>query len=253
MSSRAVFLRDPFARVARFCARLRSVVCGNTRAQSTVIFRQPLKRCFDFTGALLLLAAGAPVLALAILLVRITSRGPAIFRQVRVGEKGREFRILKLRTMVMDAEQKTGPVLSGEEDPRVTRVGRWLRLTHIDELPQLVNVLTGEMSLVGPRPERPYFVNLFSKQLPGYRSRLTVRPGITGLAQVNGCCSLTPERKLEYDIEYLRRASPVVDGKILIKTTWLVVRAGLTGIPAESTASEVWKRQAAHVARLGLE
>ena len=224
-----------------------------TRPHSVDASQLSLKRCFDVAGALLLLAAGVPVLAIAMFLIWITSRGPAIYRQVRVGEMGREFRMLKLRTMVMDAELKTGPVLSGEDDPRVTRVGRWLRLTHIDELPQLVNVLTGEMSLVGPRPERPYFVNLFSKQLPGYRSRLTVRPGITGLAQVNGCCSLTPERKLEYDLVYLRAASLFLDGTILVKTAWLVVRAGLTGIPAESTAPGAWKRQAANFARLGLE
>ncbi len=221
--------------------------------QSTAAFQLFPKRCIDVVGALLLLAAGAPVLTVAILLVWITSRGPVVFQQVRVGKNGREFGILKLRTMVMDAEQKTGPVLSREDDPRVTRVGRWLRLTHIDELPQLVNVLAGEMSLVGPRPERPHFVSLFSKQLPGYRSRLAVRPGITGLAQVNGCSSLAPERKLEFDLEYLRESSLVFDGKILLKTAWLVIRAGLTGIPAESNATAVWKRQADHVVRLELE
>src|SRR5208283_3277961 len=126
-----------------------------------------------------------PVALIAALAVRFTSRGPVLYRQVRVGKNGVPFTLYKFRSMYADAEEKTGAVWASPEDPRVTPVGRWLRRLRIDEIPQLWNVLRGEMSLVGPRPERPEFVKSLAEKIPFYRQRLCIRPGITGWAQVN--------------------------------------------------------------------
>src|SRR5262249_47367345 len=138
----------------------------------------------DFVAALLLAIPAAPVVALIALVVKLTSRGPAFYTQPRVGQNGRLFWIIKVRTMVDKCESLTGPRWSMPGDPRVTRVGWFLRVTHLDELPQLLNVLCGHMSLIGPRPERPEFVPELERELPAYRQRLLVRPGVTGLAQV---------------------------------------------------------------------
>ena len=150
----------------------------------------------------------APLILLAMALVKLTSRGPAIYRQVRAGLGGRPFTIYKIRTMAHDCEARTGPVWATADDPRVTPLGRFLRRSHLDELPQLWNVLRGEMSLVGPRPERPEFVAQLQRAIPDYRRRLQVPPGVTGLAQVQ----LPPDtdlagvrRKLVYDLYYIRR------------------------------------------------
>jgi lipopolysaccharide/colanic/teichoic acid biosynthesis glycosyltransferase len=141
---------------------------------------------WQFWAAVILAILTLPVLLMAMMLVRLTSPGPAIYRQTRVGLHGRLFRLLKIRTMNVDAEASTGAVWTTSlEDPRITPVGRVLRWTHIDELPQLWNVLRGEMALVGPRPERPEFTGMLAQSLPGYLERLVVRPGVTGLAQVN--------------------------------------------------------------------
>lgn len=172
--------------------------------------------------ALLLLAPGLPLIALLVVLVRLTSRGPGIYQQTRVGLKGRHFRLYKLRSMRIDAEAGTGPVwaqLGG--DPRITRFGRFLRVTHLDELPQLFNVLKGEMVLVGPRPERPEFTHKLALEIPGYMHRHAVRPGITGLAQIN----LPPDtdlnsvrRKLVLDLVYIAEGGLWLDLKILACT-----------------------------------
>jgi lipopolysaccharide/colanic/teichoic acid biosynthesis glycosyltransferase len=157
-----------------------------------------------------------------VLIVRLNSRGPGIFRQVRVGKRGKAFTMYKLRSMRSDAESATGPAWSPTGgDPRVTRLGFWLRRLHLDELPQLFNVVRGEMSLVGPRPERPEFVEVLAEQLPGYLNRLMVQPGITGLAQIN----LPPDtdldsvrRKLVLDCEYVRAAGFWLDVRIVLCT-----------------------------------
>ena len=128
------------------------------------------------------------------------------------------FKLLKFRTMVQDAERDTGPVLTWEGDPRITKVGRILRRMRLDELPQLINVLRGDMSFVGPRPERPFFVDQFSDRIPDYRYRLQVKPGITGLAQIEGRYSTNPEDKLKYDLYYMRSFSFVLDLQIMLRT-----------------------------------
>ncbi len=184
--------------------------------------------CFRWKGltdpilAAILLVPGLPIIAVLVLLIRLNSKGPGIFRQKRVGKNGRVFTMYKLRTMAQNAEAKTGPVWTQAGDPRVTRLGWVLRKLHLDELPQLFNVLRGEMALIGPRPERPEFVQVLAKLVPGYAERLTVRPGVTGLAQIN----LPPDsdlisvwRKLQLDLEYIETASFFLDLRMFLCTT----------------------------------
>jgi lipopolysaccharide/colanic/teichoic acid biosynthesis glycosyltransferase len=181
--------------------------------------------------ALVLLLSTAPLIALLMVVVRLTSKGPALYRQRRVGRGGYVFTMWKLRTMRCDAELATGPVWAAlGHDPRVTPLGYWLRRLHLDELPQLVNVVRGEMALVGPRPERPEFVTILAAQIPGYLDRLDVLPGITGLAQIN----LPPDtdltsvrRKLVLDQQYIREASALLELRIVLCTALRVF--GLQG------------------------
>jgi lipopolysaccharide/colanic/teichoic acid biosynthesis glycosyltransferase len=181
----------------------------------------PLKAAIDRLLALVLLIPALPVLLLAALLVKLTSRGPAFYVQTRLGLYGRPFKIYKLRTMIHKAESLTGPRWSLPGDPRITRVGMFLRLTHLDELPQLLNVLRGDMSLIGPRPERPEFLPELERALPSYRQRLVVRPGVTGLAQVQLPADSDVDsvrRKLAYDLYYIQRLSPWLDLRLLFCT-----------------------------------
>jgi sugar transferase (PEP-CTERM system associated) len=174
-------------------------------------------------GAILTL----PVVLIAAVAIKLTSRGPVLYRQTRVGLNGVPFTLYKFRSMVADAEGKTGAVWASRDDPRVTAIGRWLRKLRIDELPQLWNVLAGEMSLVGPRPERPEFVQAFSEKIPYYRQRHCVRPGITGWAQINHKYGDTVEDtiiKLEYDLYYIKHISLSLDGFIIFQTLKTMLR-----------------------------
>jgi exopolysaccharide biosynthesis polyprenyl glycosylphosphotransferase len=184
-----------------------------------------VKRAIDLVLSAVGLIVTAPAVGMAALAVKVTSPGPVLFRQERVGRGGRSFTIYKLRTMVVDAEKHTGAVLSaGAADSRITPVGRLLRATRLDELPQLVNVLRGEMSLVGPRPERPCFVCRYEQEIPCYRERHQVRPGITGLAQVNGGYAIDAEMKLRYDLLYVYNRSLCLDLKVMFQTVATVFR-----------------------------
>jgi exopolysaccharide biosynthesis polyprenyl glycosylphosphotransferase len=184
-------------------------------------FYSKIKVLFDFSMALAGLVVLSPFFFIVPLLIKFDSRGPVIYSQVRVGRYGREFKIYKFRTMVKDAEVKTGPVLSsGSSDERVTALGRFLRKYHIDEFPQLINVLKGDMSVVGPRPERPHFVERFCKMLPVYSKRFLVKPGITGLAQVHGRYDSNFEHKLRYDLAYINNMNLLLDIKIIILTIY---------------------------------
>ena len=182
---------------------------------------QCVKRCIDMVGAVVggvLLLIPMAVIALAI---RLDSEGPALFKQERLGKDGKAFMMLKFRSMHLDAEAD-GPRWAESDDERCTRLGRVLRKFRLDELPQLWNILVGEMSFVGPRPERSCFYDEFETYIHGFRNRLAVKPGLTGLAQVNGGYDLKPEEKILYDMEYIKKQSLVMDIACLLKTAKLV-------------------------------
>lgn len=182
------------------------------------------KRAFDLAAGLAFLVVCSPVMAVAAILVRWDSPGPIFYRQKRVGADGRGFFITKFRTMRADAEAWTGPVFSTPDDPRQTRVGRVLRQLHLDELPQLFNVVRGDMSLVGPRPERPFFVEQFREEIPRYMARHRIKSGMTGLAQVNGQTGHegTIVERLRYDLYYIENWSILLDVRVLLMTVqWL--------------------------------
>jgi exopolysaccharide biosynthesis polyprenyl glycosylphosphotransferase len=186
-----------------------------------------LKRLMDITISLIGLACFGLLLPFVALAIVLDSPGPIFYRQERVGKAGQLIKVIKLRTMIPDAEAQQGPIWAVSGDSRVTRVGRLLRKSRIDELPQLMNVLKGEMSMVGPRPERPHFVERLQRTIPFYRTRLTVPPGLTGWAQVNygyGSTEHDALIKLQYDLYYLRHRSILLDGLILLRTIGTAVR-----------------------------
>lgn len=172
----------------------------------------------EWIAAVLLLVLTGPIILLAALAVRMTSRGPAFYSQTRLGRRGKPFRIHKLRTMSHNCERATGATWATANDPRITPLGRFLRKSHLDELPQLINVLRGEMSIVGPRPERPEFIPQLEQAVPHYSDRLLVRPGVTGLAQVQlpaDTDMASVRRKLAYDLYYVRHISFWLDFRLI--------------------------------------
>ncbi|MFX4262058.1 sugar transferase [Pelotomaculum propionicicum] len=179
---------------------------------------QVVKRLTDILLSLFAIIITAPLCILVSAAIKIDSRGPVFYRQKRLTLQEKSFVLYKFRTMVEDAEQESGPVLASENDPRVTRVGRFLRATRIDEIPQLLNVLKGDMSIVGPRPERPFFVSKLVKETPEYAFRMNVKSGMTGLAQIAGRYSTSAEIKLKYDLLYTKSYSPAKDLAILLQT-----------------------------------
>jgi sugar transferase (PEP-CTERM system associated) len=184
------------------------------------------KRLFDMGVAALLLTLTLPVIAVTAILIKLGSRGPAFYRQTRTGLYGQPFDILKLRSMRQDAEVAGKAIWAEADDPRITRVGRFIRKVRIDELPQVWTVLTGEMSFVGPRPERPEFVAELSKKIPFYAERHVVKPGITGWAQINypyGANLDDARQKLEYDLYYAKNYTPFLDVVIILQTIRVVL------------------------------
>lgn len=181
-----------------------------------------VKRSFDILWAVIVgMILLIPMLLIAAL-IRLDSPGPAIFKQERLGKNGKPFMIYKFRSMRLNAEEN-GPQWAEKDDKRCTRVGRILRRSHLDEIPQVLNILKGDMSLVGPRPERACFYDEFETYIPGFRDRLLVKPGLTGYAQVNGGYDLKPEEKIVYDMEYIRRRTLWWDLKLIVQTVRLVV------------------------------
>ncbi|MBO1308230.1 sugar transferase [Enterococcus sp. 669A] len=176
------------------------------------------KRIFDIVVSLILLVIASPFMLLTAALVKVTSPGPVIYKQVRITKDQKEFPIYKFRSMSATAEAKSGPVLAKSNDARVTPVGKFIRAVRFDELPQLVNVLKGDMSIIGPRPERPYFVNQFNEENPYYYLRHNVRAGITGYAQVYGKYVSDYNSKLKFDLLYIKKYSLMLDMKILLQT-----------------------------------
>jgi exopolysaccharide biosynthesis polyprenyl glycosylphosphotransferase len=186
-----------------------------------------LKRLMDIVVSIITLVVGLPLWILVAILIKLDSKGPIFYKQERVGKNGKIFTCYKFRSMVVDAE-KSGPQITILNDPRVTRVGYFLRKTHIDEVPQFWNVLKGEMSIVGPRPERPVFIEQFSKIQPLFKRRLVVRPGLTGWNQVNSpnfdASIETINNRLKEDFYYIENMSLKLDLEIILRTIYLVIR-----------------------------
>lgn len=181
-----------------------------------------VKRFLDIIIAIIGLIISSPIMFIIGILIKIESPGPVLYKQVRVGLHGNYFNVIKLRSMKVDAENN-GAQWAEKDDPRVTKIGKFIRRTRIDELPQLWNVLVGDMSLIGPRPERPMFTAQFNEEIPGFVKRLKVRPGITGWAQVNGGYDITPKEKFVLDCYYIDNLSFLLDLKIFLKTIKVVL------------------------------
>ncbi|MBN1521894.1 MAG: undecaprenyl-phosphate glucose phosphotransferase [Candidatus Aureabacteria bacterium] len=189
------------------------------RSPLDMLHNRIIKRLMDIFGAVIGLCIFSPLMLFVSYFIKRDSPGPIFYRQERCGEDGKDFVLLKFRTMFIDAEVETGPVFAKENDPRRTRVGKWLRSKNLDEIPQLINVLKGDMSLVGPRPERPHFVEKFKENIPKYMSRHLVKSGITGWAQVHGLRGNTSiEERIKYDLFYIENWSVFLDIKILSMT-----------------------------------
>jgi exopolysaccharide biosynthesis polyprenyl glycosylphosphotransferase len=190
-------------------------------------WEKKVKRLIDVLFSLFVLVGFAPLWILISLLIKLTSRGPVFFKQKRIGKGGKIFKVYKFRSMYQDAEKYSGPVWASKKDPRVTPIGRIIRKLRIDEIPQFINVLDGDMSLVGPRPERPYFVDKLKRNVPLYARRLKIKPGITGWAQVKGEYDSTIEgvkKKLEFDLFYAENMSLRMDLKIIFNTILIMIR-----------------------------
>lgn len=193
-----------------------------TKLPKKLAMFQLTKRLFDVLFAVTLLIVTAPIIFLTFLAVRLESSGQIIYRQERVGLYGSKFTIYKIRSMIADAEVG-GPRWAEKNDTRVTKVGKFIRKTRIDELPQLWNVLKGDMSIIGPRPERPIFTKEFQARYPQFMQRLIVKPGLTGWAQINGGYDISPKEKLEFDLEYIGAMSVKNEVRILFETVKVVL------------------------------
>ncbi|TDI84763.1 MAG: undecaprenyl-phosphate glucose phosphotransferase [Caldithrix sp.] len=189
-------------------------------------WEQRVKRLMDVMISAFVIIAFAPLWLLVAIAIKLDSKGTVFYKQNRVGKDGKEFMVYKFRSMVQDAESQTGPMWAEKKDPRLTMVGKLLRRPRIDEVPQLINVLKGEMSLIGPRPERPYFVNKFKRDIPFYTRRLKVKPGITGWAQIKGGYDTSIENvrtKLQYDLFYIENMSLRMDLKVILNTIYVML------------------------------
>ncbi len=240
-----IFLGTDFDNLVRINNRIMSIDDENIVAVSKFEIapeNEVIKRLIDTITALILIVLTSPLMLIAAILVKATSPGPVLYKQVRITKGEREFEIYKFRTMREDAEKLSGPVLASAEDPRITKVGRYLRSLRIDELPQLFNVLKGDMSLVGPRPERPFFVDEFKEQNPYYYLRHNVRAGITGYAQVYGKYSTTFNNKLKFDLIYIKNYSFFLDIEILFQTVKILFdKVSSQGLQEEESVDQVFE------------
>ena len=194
----------------------------------SIDMRDGYKRVFDLAVIIITYILLFPLWLLVWIFVPLAiwleDRGPVFYAQERVGWRGKHFKVLKFRTMIQDAESQTGQVWAAADDPRLTHVGKTLRRLHLDEIPQVINIMRGEMSLVGPRPERPALAEQFNREVSGFSQRLRVRPGIAGLAQVRGSYWTDPSYKLKYDNLYIETMSPWQDIKLLFLAVWVAVK-----------------------------
>ncbi len=201
-----------------------------------------LKRLLDIVVAGLGFICALPFMVATGLAIKIFDPGPMLYSQIRTGKDGKDFRVYKFRTMRVDAEKYTGPMLAQENDPRITKLGKFLRAVRLDELPQIWNVVSGDMSIVGPRPERPFFVEQFTKEMPEYAYRHNVKPGITGMAQVYGKYNTTAFDKLVYDLMYIEKCGILTDLVIIIQTVKvLFTKSATEGTGIEQTPLDLDK------------
>ncbi|MFW6029786.1 MAG: sugar transferase [Halanaerobiales bacterium] len=205
------------------------------------IEEQIIKRVFDLILSTIGLIIAIPIMAIVAIIIKLYDRGPVLFTQSRVTQGNKSFNVYKFRTMVVDAEKKTGPVLATEKDPRITPLGRFLRATRIDELPQLFNVFKGDMSMVGPRPERQHFIDQFTEEIPHFKYRVVVKAGVTGLAQVLGKYTTSPEDKVRFDLLYIRNYSILLDIEIILKTIKVVfLKESSSGVKDDKSLKEIF-------------
>ncbi|MEX6587010.1 sugar transferase [Paraclostridium bifermentans] len=181
-------------------------------------FYEIYKRVLDIASSLLGLIIGFPIMIIVAILIKIDDKGPIFYTQERLGKNEKKFLVYKIRSMRVDAEKYGGAQWAQKDDPRVTKIGKFIRKTRIDEIPQLFNILKGDMSLIGPRPERPELTYKFNEEIPGFINRLKIKPGLTGWAQVNGGYDITPEEKMIWDIEYINNRNFILDMRIILKT-----------------------------------
>jgi len=244
-NNKRVFLGTDFGNILRINNRIMNIDDESLIAISKFEIapeNDAIKRMIDIVISLIMLIVTSPIMLIAAILIKITSKGPVFYKQVRITKGQKEFEILKFRSMRIDAEDLSGPVLAQAEDPRVTKVGKYLRSLRIDELPQLFNVLKGDMSLIGPRPERPYFVDQFKEQNPYYYLRHTVRAGITGYAQVYGKYSTDFNSKLKFDLLYIKDYSLMMDIQILFQTVKILFdKVSSKGLEEELTKEEIFE------------
>ena len=189
-------------------------------------YARKVKVIFDVVFAIVLLIIRLPLWFFIACVIKLDSKGPVFFKQVRLGKNNEKYTLIKFRTMIENAEIETGPVWTDKKDPRITFVGKWLRRFYLDEVPQLFNVLKREMSIIGPRPERPYFAEQLVKKYPSYLDRLSVKPGLTGWAQINQSYDISIEdvgQKLKYDFYYIENLNFIFDLQIMIKTILVVL------------------------------
>ncbi len=200
------------------------------------------KRIVDIIMSLIFILISSPIMLIAYISIKLYDRGSVIYTQERVTRWNRKFNVYKFRTMIEDAEKNTGPVLATDKDLRVTPIGTFMRATRIDELPQFFNVLKGDMSIVGPRPERQHFIEEYKEEIPGFDYRLVVKAGITGLAQVSGKYTTTPKDKLRYDLLYIKNYSFLLDIKIIFQTIKIMfIKVSAQGINTEKLAKKLKK------------
>lgn len=181
-------------------------------------FYEIYKRLLDIISSLLGLIIGSPIMMIVAILIKIEDGGPIFYTQERLGKDEKKFLVYKMRSMRIDAEKYGGAQWAQKDDPRVTKIGKFIRKTRIDEIPQLLNIIRGDMSLIGPRPERPELTYKFNDEIPGFINRLKVKPGLTGWAQVNGGYDITPREKMVWDVEYINNRCLILDMKIILKT-----------------------------------
>ena len=215
---------------------------GQKSVNESIVVRDGYKRVFDLAliiiAYILLFPLWLIVWVVVPLAIWLEDRGPVFYAQERIGRQGNHFEVLKFRTMIPDAESLTGQVWAAEDDPRLTKVGKLLRRLHFDEIPQVINIVRGEMSLVGPRPERPALAEQFNREVPGFSERLRVRPGIAGLAQVRGSYWTDPAYKLKYDNLYIETMSPWLDIKLLFLAVWVAIKRVFCGPDASVIAAD---------------